>query len=413
MLLLLEIKRNILRTPTRTLITACLAALLVCSVAFYLRNIQVTQETLDELSVQMPVQVRVITPDGSSSKNLRIETQTFDAMASQDVRDVLCTSAFSFSLQSVDGRPAASSMSVHAANAIAALEDPEPESFTYLDGWDEGFLLADEPVCAIESSFAGEHGIGLGSDILASVCTISREGYAEELEVTEVAVPHITVVAIYETKQTQIQGGWNACAPVEWLRGITESAYDSDGEPVKFYYDSASAVLRNPRELNQFKAAVNEKGLYEMSPLRRKDSSRMIGDTLSVDDEMYIKTSSELIENLAIYESFMFPFFGVVVTIIALITFLSLRSYRLDIAIASSLGRQKLLNAAAPFFSTMIVQALGCVPALAVMGLTLGLEPSLAGIIMGSFMLCAAVGTGLALVFLFRFDTLALLTKTD
>lgn len=413
MLLLLEIKRNILRTPTRTLITACLAALLVCSVAFYLRNIQVTQEALDELSVQMPVQVRVITPDGSSSKNLRIETQTFGAMASQDVRDVLCTSAFSFSLQSVDGRPAASSMSVHAANAIAALEDPEPESFTYLDGWDEGFLLADQPVCAIESSFAKEHGIGLGSDILASVCTISREGYAEELEVTEVAAPHITVVAIYETKQTQIQGGWNACAPVEWLRGITEAAYDSDGEPVKFYYDSASAVLRNPRELNQFKAAVNEKGLYEMSPLRRKDSSRMIGDTLSVDDEMYIKTSSELIENLAIYESFMFPFFGVVVTIIALITFLSLRSYRLDIAIASSLGRQKLLNAAAPFFSTMIVQALGCVPALAVMGLTLGLEPSLTGIIMGSFMLCAAVGTGLALVFLFRFDTLALLTKTD
>lgn len=39
MLLLLEIKRNLLRTPARTLITACLAALLVCSIAFYLRNI--------------------------------------------------------------------------------------------------------------------------------------------------------------------------------------------------------------------------------------------------------------------------------------------------------------------------------------------------------------------------------------
>lgn len=100
-------------------------------------------------------------------------------------------------------------------------------------------------------------------------------------------------------------------------------------------------------------------------------------------------------------------------TIIALITFLSLRSYRRDIAIASSLGRPKLLNAAVPFFSTLIVQALGCFLALSVIGLTVGMAPSLAGIIMCTFMLCAAAGTALAILFLFRFDTLALLTKTD
>lgn len=175
MLLLLEIKRNLLRTPARTLIIACLAALLVCSIAFYLRNIQVTQQALDELSVQMPVQARIITPDGSAHRNLRISTETFEALAAQDVQDVLCTSAFSFSLQSVDGRPDGGAMYVHAANAISALDSLEPEGFTYLDGWDEGFLLADSLVCAVESSFAREHGIELGSDIIADVCVISRE----------------------------------------------------------------------------------------------------------------------------------------------------------------------------------------------------------------------------------------------
>lgn len=157
-----------------------------------------------------------------------------------------------------------------------------------------------------------------------------------------------------------MQGGWNACAPIGWLRSVTEAATDSEGKPVKFYYDSASAYIKSPRELNKFKAGMNERGIYEMSPIRRRDSSLLIGDTLSADDEMYIKNSSELIENLVTYSSFQLPFFGVVVTIIALITFLSLRSYRRDIAIASSLGRQKLLNAAVPFFSTLIVQALGC-----------------------------------------------------
>lgn len=415
MLLLLEIKRNILRAPVRTLITACLAALLVCSIAFYLRNIEATQDALDDLSVQMPVQARIMTPDGSSHRNLRISTETFDALAAQDVRDVLCTSAFSFSLQSVDGRQNDGAMRVHAANAIASLDGLDPEDFTYLDGWDNEFLLANSPVCAIESSFAREHGIELGSDIVASVCLISyNERAADDAgKLIEIAAPSITVVALFDGKHTQMQGGWNACAPVGWLRSVTEAAMDSEGKPVKFYYDSASAYLKNPRELNQFKAGMNERGVYEMSPLRRRDSSLMIGDTLFVDDEMYIKNSSELIENLATFHSFQLPFFGVVVTIIALITFLSLRSYRRDIAIASSLGRQKLLNAAAPFFSTLIIQMLGCISALAGIGLTLGLTPPLAGIIMGCFMLCAIGGTVVALLFLFRFDTLSLLTKTD
>lgn len=415
MLLLLEIKRNLLRTPARTLITACLAALLVCSIAFYLRNIQVTQQALDELSVQMPVQARIITPDGSAHRNLRISTETFEALAAQDVRDVLGTSAFSFTLQVVDGRPDGGAMHVHAANAISALDSLEPEGFTYLDGWDEGFLLADSPVCAVESSFAREHGIELGSDIIADVCVISREesDVGEAGKLIEVASPPITVVALYEARYTKMQGGWNACAPIGWLRSVTEAATDSEGKPVKFYYDSASAYIKSPRELNKFKAGMNERGIYEMSPIRRRDSSLLIGDTLSADDEMYIKNSSELIENLVTYSSFQLPFFGVVVTIIALITFLSLRSYRRDIAIASSLGRQKLLNAAVPFFSTLIVQALGCFLALSVIGLTVGMAPSLAGTIMCTFMLCAAAGTALAILFLFRFDTLALLTKTD
>lgn len=51
MLLFYEIKCHILRAPARTLVTAYIAALLVCSMAFYLHNIQVTQETLDDLAV--------------------------------------------------------------------------------------------------------------------------------------------------------------------------------------------------------------------------------------------------------------------------------------------------------------------------------------------------------------------------
>ena len=75
MLLLYEIKCHILRAPVRTTIIACIAALLVCGMAFYQRNIQITQETLEDLAKQMPVQVCITNREGSSSSNLRIGTK--------------------------------------------------------------------------------------------------------------------------------------------------------------------------------------------------------------------------------------------------------------------------------------------------------------------------------------------------
>lgn len=404
MLLLLEIKRHIFRTPARTLITACAAALLVCGMAFYLRNIQVTQETLDKMAAQMPVQVRITSRDGSSTTNLRIEPEDFDALTAHNVRDVLCTSAFSFLLKSVDGRPAKDSMRVHAANAIAALDGPD--SFTYLDGWDESFLQADEPVCAVESSYAKKNGLELGSQVDAEIFSLYWGSVG--MDRNSVNSHEFMVVAIYD--DSNAQGGWNATVPIGWLRGVTDAAVDRYGGHIPFFYDSASAYIADLRELNTFKYAMQEHGFRQNSPLPDRQT---LGDALSIDDEMYIKASADLMDNLELYKRFTLPFFGIIILTVALITFLTLRSCRLDIAIASSLGRQKLLNAAAPFFSTVTVQAAGCLPALAVMSFAVGLVPSFAGMILGSFMLCAMGGTALALCFLFRFDTLALLTKTD
>jgi len=401
MLLLWEIKFHILRMPVRTLITACVAALLACGMALYLRNIQVTEETLDNMAEQMPVQVHITNRDGSSSVNLRIKSKDFDALAACDVRDILCTSAFSCVLKSVNGQSFHASMRVHGANAIAALDGPAAGDFTFWDGWDESFLQGDQPVCAVEKSFAQKNGLQLGDRLDVDLSSIGGP------VLDSIGRHQFTVVALY---QDDTQSSWNACAPIAWLRGATEATVDRHGKPTPFFYNSASAYLRTPREMNAFKDAMYEWGFRQRSPLQ---DVQTLGDALSIDDEMYIKASSEMVENLGLYRAFLPPFFGLIVLSVTLVTFLSLRSSRQQIAIASSLGRQKLLNAAAPFFGTVTVQALGCLAALIVMSLTIGLIPLLAGITLGFFMLCAAGGTALALAFLFRFDAMELLTKTD
>ena len=55
----------------------------------------------------------------------------------------------------------------------------------------------------------------------------------------------------------------------------------------------------------------------------------------------------------------------------------------------------------------------GCLLALGVLCWAIGLLPGLAGVTLGAFSLCALIGSALALAFLFRFDTLTMLTKVD
>ena len=82
-------------------------------------------------------------------------------------------------------------------------------------------------------------------------------------------------------------------------------------------------------------------------------------------------------------------------------------------AIASSLGRPKLLNAASHFFGALLAEGIGCVLAFPVMRLLIGIPIGASLSIMGMYLLCACVGTALALLALLRFDALALLTKVD
>lgn len=396
MLLFLEVSRHIFRNPLRTALTACIAALLVCGMAFYLGNIQASQEALDNLNAQMPVQVRITNSDASSFTNLHIIEDDYYALASQDVRDVLCTSAFTFRFKPIGDGSASSSMRTHAANAINALEGPATESFTYLEGWDESFLQTDKPVCAVERSFAEENHLELGGSFEAEILPMNGT------RLNDTDVMKITVVALYEDKSTEYgDNGWNATAPINWLRGLSNF----------FIYDSASAYLVNPEEMNVFKENMREHGFKQRSSL--SDSLMDHDNTLSVDDEMYIKTSSGMRENLELYNTFLVPFFGLIILIVALITFLTLRSCRKNIAIASSLGRQKLLNAAVPFIGTLIIQMLGCVLASLVMAFSESFTSAFASMIIVSYMLCAIGGTVLAVTFLFRFDTMTLLTKAD
>lgn len=387
MLLPWEIKCNITRAPVRSILIVCVSALMVCGMALYLRNIQITEEALVGLAQQMPVTVRVTNRDRSLHEGLAIRGEAVDYLLESGVRSPVYTATFKAEQVGI----------IHGTNTLDSMGDISVEDFTFLDGWDENFPDSRKPVIALREDIVRENGWELGDkiDLDFSMVDLERATFPKAGGYS------VLLVAVFPNELESA----GAIMPVDWLRGIADIA-----SPGMFAYNSFHAVLDEPRELNAYKNAAETWGFHQYNTLA---DPGIEGDTLSVEDEMYIKTAGEMMETLGLYRTFLIPFFVLMTLIIAMVTFLTLRSCQSQIAIASSLGRQKFCNAAAYFCSTVIVQLTGCLLALLILTLTLDLLPSLGRITLGVFSLCALGGTAVALLLLFRFDTLTLLTKTD
>lgn len=386
MLLPWEIKCNITRAPARSILIACVSALIACGMALYLRNIEVTEEALNDLARQMPVTVRVTNRDGYFHEGLRIQAEDVDFLLDSGVRDPVYT-ATEFTAQPVGD--------IYGTNTLDSLEDFSGPDFTFLEVWDESFPESGRPVIALREDIASKNGWRLGDKPRLEFSVPDVDTGAP----TKVGGYSVTLIATYPGERDDVK----AIMPADWLRNVAGLSLPDN----TFRYSSFSAVIEEPRELNAYKDELEKRGFFERSAVA---DPGIEGDALSMDDEMYIKTSGELMESLELYRAFLPPFFGLVTSIMAMATFLSLRSCRRQIAMASSLGRPKFLNAAAHFFSLLLLQLAGCL--LAMLAL-LGLPPWQAGLAIGAFSLCAAGGTALALWFLFRFDVLTLLTKEE
>ena len=191
---------------------------------------------------------------------------------------------------------------------------------------------------------------------------------------------------------------------VPWLQTVVKE------NNLRFYYSSFRCALRDPMKLNDFKDAMRSAGFAKPDPNALDERH---GDTLVVDDQLFIETAEKLEQNLKVLRWFLAPFFALVIVLVTLVTFLLLRSTRRDMAISLSLGRPKILSGCACFFGMLIANVCGCAVAVPILLCTAGLALGQILTICGLYLASSCVGVLLALILLLRFDALELLTKID
>ena len=400
---LIQMKYQMFRNKGRSILALAVAALLCGAMAFYSGNVQSTQKAIDALAEAIPVKVSIVNREGSRRTELFIDSQMLDDLSASGVKDVFATAeaagAWSDSAKSQEFF-FGGDVTMAAVNHLRAWENVEEDKLEWQNGTDASVLETDQPVCVLTEKCAARFGVGLGDEVSVAVYSVRRNASVVTYEQIEDAP--FRVAGIYHNGDSTIDKEMHITTG--WMRAAAER------KGIFFSYDSAVCRLSDPRKLNEFKAELPKMGF--MPPF--EGANNLIrGDAIAVDDELFIKTGQNLRRNLETFQRFLIPFYLLIIGLVTLTTFLMLRNSRREMAIASSLGQPKWQTALSNFASTVTAYLVGC--ALMVPGVVL-----LAGIsaleglaICGVFMLCAAAGVALALAMLLRFDTLALLTKTD
>lgn len=387
-----------LRSRGRSVLVLCIAALLAACMAFYVGNIGVNKAALQSLSDSVPVTVRITSRNGAKTAGLNIEAKPFDHLTEAGVHDVRCTAvaagAFSPEVRAQEMFLGGDTI-VRAGNSLEALE-LSADNLHFADGQSAAFLSGDSAQCVIGEDYAERTGLHPGD-------TLSLEIYTVRQSMNGTIYQMIGDAALEIIGTHSAPGGADVILPVNFLRTEAETA------GVSFLYDSCSALVDDSTHLKDFKAEM-QKYFMDINPSAEDPNA---GDALSVEDELFVKTASRLRQNIALFQSMLVPFFALIIGLVVLTTFLTMRSTRRDMAIARSLGVSKWRCAAPNFISTVLLDMLGCAVILPILSAALHIPALSAHAIFGLFTLCAALGTAAALLCLLQFDTLTLLTQVD
>ena len=402
MFTLRETAWQLLRNKGRTVILLLASAMLAGCMAFYLGNIRANEEAIDRLAQVTTVRVDVTNSTGEMSAGLNIATIQFDNFVASEYLEHFLYGARAAGAYSGKARReepfTGGDADIAAINSRDAIFSDD-YVFTFMEGYDEGIFTGDQPVCLVDELFAEENGIAVGDQLTFPIYLhIYEQGGAVRYD----PLGDMTLTVVGTNHSTAYPKTF--LVPVDWLRK------EADARGVKFYYNTLSGDLKDPRRLNHFKAGIYDMAFLEPNP---EAQDQFGGATIVVDDEPYITATEPLGQNILLFRQFLAPFFVLVIGLVVLAIFLIMRGARRDMAIACSLGRPRLLSALANFLAAFAAQLAGCLLVLPAMVLGAGLSLGGGLLICGAFLLCACLGNCLALALVLRFDPLALLTASE
>lgn len=190
--------------------------------------------------------------------------------------------------------------------------------------------------------------------------------------------------------------------------GYVASIYE--GTDIKCYASFARFKLSNPLLLNEFKNTMHDLGFKSVD--RQKGFSR-VGEALTMNDETFIMSTTQLTKSLNLLKSFAPLLFALVSVIGFVSSYLLIQSRKNEFAIMRSLGVSKKISFLIVFLESLVLVMIGSIVGLLLANIVVGIRIEAAGIVLLGIIIFYMLGNFFALILLNQFSVMAILSKAD
>lgn len=406
---------NGIRYKKKTILNLFICMITVILLNAYMGNIAGLDQQMEELPEVLPVKGTVCNLKGTLSSGLKIKERYVDGiLESEYIDDPLLSVQLRMGNGKIEGDDYLDRLSYYAAgiNDAAAIPGFLESEITFA-GKEQGlstdmdaqtFFSSRERICIMDEETAGRQGIVPGDTItLSTYYTNFRQDHAivlEPLDVGEYTVAGLMNMENYAGVEVQP----DIIIPFESARDI----FYENG--IEFYASSASFLLKDPYEINGFKAEMEELQFLEILPGAEYWYD---GYGLSIRDETFIQAAEQLIRNKNLLMG-MLPFLGVAVLCIGYVTAsLLIKGRKPEYAIMRSLGQ----GHGSSFMTICLEYALtalaGCILGSILGAVFLKGKAEMLLFVTGAFLVCYFLGEAAALWPLKRLSVMTVLSQND
>jgi len=399
---------NMHRHNKKSALAFFITLIIVLFLCLYVGSIERIETQLKNLKNELPVTATVCDLSGKKTMGLKIPVEfVHKAVKSDEIENPRYTARM-YSMDAAEhkeleyGSPEDPPLTIECINTLLILPKDVREGIVYAAGYDESFLSGDEAVCLMSEEDMAEKGLKLGDKYEFALYRMTIVSDYIVSGVRYLKGASLKIIGTYSMKSSKSDEV--AVPNLVVSPGWSNKCFRSSN--INFFYESLTMTVKDPTNLNKFKADMEEVGFtdVDVAVVERKT-----GESLLVDDEAFIQSATQMKKNLSLMRTFAPLIFVIVVSIGFVSSYLIMQSRRKEFAIMRSLGTGKGKSFVVIMLESVIIQILGGAAGIGIAYLFGPVSLSL----FAAFFSFYLFGTALAIIFLNRFSVMEILTKTE
>lgn len=334
MFTLKKILLGITRNKGRSLILVAFSFFVVLIIGIYIKNLTQNQNLLNALGTKIPVMATITNPSGDRLTGLDITEKRIALFLELGLKECVIT-AESYGNIGISSENTEKRISIHltGTNTASSMVAWKPK-FSLTDKKIDEILSGKKGLCLLNESYMQERGMTwqIGDMVEINLYRALYDKFDNVSRFVEITSAKLEIAGFYQTAQESALEAVDLVCPLTWLA----EQYQLAGN--QLLYSSAKGIVENPLALNELKAKAEK---LKFPQIDVQSTGGRSGNTLVIDDRVFIQTASQLKDSIRLLRLFLIPVIILVIGMSASVCFFATCYRKQEIYLERCMGRKK------------------------------------------------------------------------